>query len=181
MKMHDYFVERPTSLSPDAALTWSSGFLATLAITTTMYLLPAVGLPQVDLPLWLARLFVADPVQVAAVGLAVHLVAGFAFAWLYVEQAEPRLTWGPGTSGLVFGAGLWFFVQTVAVPALGTIGHALGPASIEPGFLSARFGIGAAAASLLAHLAYGGVLGYVYGCRGGGRCRRIEEGRERTI
>jgi len=173
--MHDYFVERPTSLSPDAALTWSSGFLATLAITTTMYLLPAVGLPQVDLPLWLARLFVADPVQVAAVGLAVHLVAGFAFAWLYVEQVEPRLTLGPGTSGLVFGGCLWFFVQAVAVPMLGAIGGALGGVGAEPGLLSAHFGVAAAAASLLAHLAYGGVLGYVYGCRGGGRCRKVRE------
>ncbi len=103
MHTKDYIIDRPTSLSPDVALTWSSGFLATLAITTTMYVLPAAGLPQVDLPIWVARLFVEDPVQVGAVGLAVHLIAGFAFAWL----------------------------------------------------------------------AYGGVLGYVYGCRGGGRCRKL--------
>jgi len=173
MQTKDYLIERPTSLSPDVALTWSSGFLATLAITTTMYVLPAVGLPQVDLPIWFARLFVTDPVQVGVVGLAAHLIAGFAFAWLYVEQVEPRLTLGPGTSGLVFGACLWLFVQVVAVPTLGTIGAALGGAAAEPGFVSGHFGIAAAAASLLAHLAYGGVLGYVYGCRGGGRCRKV--------
>lgn len=172
MNTHNYLVARSTTLSPDASLTWSSGFLATLAITTMMYVLPAVGLPQVDLPIWVSRLFVSDPVQVGAVGLGVHLVTGFAFAWLYVKQVEPRLTLGPGTSGLIFGAGLWLFVQAIAVPALGATGAALGATAAAPGLLSADFGLAAAGASLLAHLAYGGVLGYVYGCRGGGRCRK---------
>ncbi len=175
MNARNYVLDRPAGWSPDSALTWSSGFLATLAISTTSYLLPAIGLPQVDLPVWVARLLVADPVHVGAVGLAVHLVAGFTFAWLYVTQVEPRLTFGPGTSGLIFGAGLWFFVQTVAVPMLGAIGSVLGAVGGEPGLLSARFGVAAAGASLVAHLAYGGVLGYVYGCRGGGRCRRVRE------
>lgn len=172
MNTHNYFVDRPATLSPDAALTWSSGFLATLAITTMMYVLPAIGLPQVDLPIWVARLFVSDPIHIGAVGLAVHLVTGFAFAWVYVEQVEPRLTLGPGTSGLIFGACLWLFVQAIAVPTLGAVGSALGATAAGPGLLSADFGFAAAGASLLAHLAYGGVLGFVYGCRGGGRCRK---------
>lgn len=171
MSVHDYLLARPAGWLPDKALTWSSGFLATLAITTTMYLLPAFGLPQVDLPVWVARLIVDDPIQVGVIGLAVHLIAGFTFAWVYVSQVEPRLTFGPGTSGLVFGAGLWLFVQALAVPVLGEIGRVLGGVGVQPGILSVHFGMSAAAASLLAHLAYGGVLGYVYGCRGGGRCR----------
>lgn len=175
MSTHNYLLARPAGWAPDTALTWSSGFLATLAISTTMLLLPAVGLPQVDLPVWVARLLVADPIHVGAVALGVHLIAGFAFAWVYVEQVEPRLTFGPGTSGLVFGGGLWLFVQTIAVPVLGEIGHVLGTAAVQPGLLSAHFGLTAAGASLLAHLAYGGVLGYVYGCRGGGRCRQPQQ------
>lgn len=172
MNTRNYLIDRPAALSPDAVLTWSSGFLATLAITTMMYVLPAVGLPQVDLPIWVARLFVNNPIHIGAVGLGVHLVTGFAFAWLYVEQVEPRLTLGPGTSGLLFGTGLWIFVQAIAVPALGAVGAAFGGTIAAPGLLSADFGLAAASASLLAHLAYVGVLGYVYGCRGGGRCRK---------
>ncbi len=83
-----------------------------------MYVLPAVGLPQVDLPVWVARLLVSDPVQVGPVGLVVRLIVGFAFAWLYVAQVEPRLARGSGTSGLFLGFGLWLFAQAIAVPAL---------------------------------------------------------------
>lgn len=172
MNPRSFLLDRPSALSPDHVLTWSSGFLATLAITTAMYVLPAVGLPQVDLPLWVARLFEPDLVRAAALGLGIHLVAGFAFAWLYVEQVEPRLPFGPGTSGLIFGAGLWAFVQGVAVPTLGVVATALGRVGTSPGLFSVHLGFGAALASLVAHLAYGGTLGYVYGCRGGGRCRR---------
>lgn len=171
MTTRDLLIDRRTAPAPDAALTWSSGFLATLAITTVMYLLPAVGLPQVDLPIWVARLFLDDQVQIGAAGLGLHLMVGFAFAWLYVVQVEPRLTLGPGSSGLLYGAGLWLFVQAVAVPSLGAFSGALGQTA-GPGPLASHFGLAAAGASLVAHLAYGGVLGYVYGCRGGGRCRQ---------
>ena len=61
----------------------------------------------------------------------------------------------------------------MAVPTLGTIGPAYGGAAAEPGLLSGHFGVAAAAAGLLAHLAYGGVLGEVYGCRSGGRSREL--------
>ena len=81
-----------------------------LAITTVMYLLLAFGVAQIDLPIWVARLFVADPVKVEAVGLAVHLTLGFGFAWLFAALVEPRLTLSPGQNGLLFGAVLWAFV-----------------------------------------------------------------------
>ncbi|MGE0460799.1 MAG: hypothetical protein AB7Q16_05475 [Vicinamibacterales bacterium] len=167
-------VPRPTSLTHDAALTAASGFLAVLAITTTMYLLPAVGLPQVDLPIWIARLFVSGPVAVGALGLAVHLAVGLAYAWLYVTRVEPRLAASPAVAGLTYGLALWGFAQVVAVPLLGAAGHALasGPA-VTPGVLSWHLGAGAAAASLCAHASYGLVLGWVYGCHGGGSCRRV--------
>jgi hypothetical protein len=171
MKTQPYVLDRPAPLSPDAALTWSSGFLATLAITTIMYVLPAVGLPQVDLPIWAARVLVTGAVPAATVGMAVHLLVGLLLAWVYTTQVEPRLSLGPGTSGLAYGGLLWVFAQLVAVPSLGAAAAAAGWAGDTPGVLAYRLGLGAAVASLIAHLAYGGTLGYVYGCRGGGRCR----------
>ncbi|MDP1569297.1 MAG: hypothetical protein Q8L86_04775 [Vicinamibacterales bacterium] len=172
MHQNESLLTRPGTLTPDVALTWSSGFLATLAITTIMYVFPAVGLPQVDLPIYAARLFVGDALSAAVIGLGVHLVVGLAFAWVYVEWVEPRLAFGPGTSGLLFGVALWLLAQAVAVPLLGWIAYLVRDGSlVTPGFLSLRLGLGAALGSLAAHLAYGGTLGYVYGCRGGGRCR----------
>jgi hypothetical protein len=73
---------------------------------------------------------------------------------------------GPTAAGLLFGVALWVLAQTVAVPLLGWLGDAR-PA---PGVLAWRLGPGAAIASLVAHLAYGGTLGWVYGCHGGGGC-----------
>ena len=158
----------------DPVLVFSSGFLATLAITTVMYLLLAFGVAQIDLPIWVARLFVADPVKVEAVGLAVHLTLGFGFAWIFAALVEPRLTLSPGQNGLLFGAVLWAFVQLIGVPALSELASVIrldpGP-GVPVGWLASRLGIGAAAASLLAHLAYGGTLGFVYGRQWAGRRR----------
>ncbi|TAK11510.1 MAG: hypothetical protein EPO35_12275 [Acidobacteria bacterium] len=172
MKAHGYVIGKAGASSPDFALSLSSGFMATIAITMVMYLLPAVGLPQVDLPLWIARLFVDGPASVGALGVVIHLATGLVFAWIYSQHVEPRLILGPATSGLLFGGAMWVFVQGLAVPVLGSIGSALGGTGAGPGLFSAGLGAAAAAASLVAHLAYGGVLGYVYGCRGGGRCRK---------
>jgi len=154
----------------DPVLVLSSGFLATLAITTVMYLLLAFGVAQIDLPIWMARLFVADPVKVEAVGLAVHLTLGFGFAWIFAALVEPRLTLSPGQNGLVFGAMLWAFVQLIGVPVLSELASVIRPdPGIPVGWLASRLGVGAAAASLLAHLAYGGTLGFVYGRQWAGR------------
>jgi hypothetical protein len=92
-------------------------------------------------------MFTSDPVGVAALGLAVHFVVGFAFAWL--------------------------FAQAIAVPALGLFASTLGDgAAVSPGLLSYRLGAGAALGSLASHVSYGVVVGFVYGCHGGGQCRR---------
>lgn len=173
MRTHTLLLSRPMGLATDLPLTASAGFLATLAITTTMYLLPALGLPQVDLPIWVARVFTASPVSVAALGLAVHLVVGFGFAWLYTARVEPRLALSPTTSGAAYGVVLWLFAQAIAVPALGLFAATLGGDAVpSPGSLSYRLGAGAAIGSLFSHMSYGVVLGFVYGCHGGGRCRR---------
>jgi hypothetical protein len=139
--------------------------LATLAMTTIMYMLPALHLGQVDAPLWTARLFISDPVLAAAAGLAIHLFLGFGYAWLFARYVEPGWTTGPMRAGLIYGVALWTFAQVVAVPALGALADFLHRSTTaSPGFLAARLGAGAAAASLVAHLAYGSVLGFVYGC-----------------
>ena len=151
-------------------LVLASGFLATLAMTTIMYMLPLLHLGQVDAPLWAARLFIADPVAAAAAGLTIHLFVGFGCAWLYTDLIEPRLSLGPIRTGVAYGAALWAFAQVIAVPSLGALaGFAHGDAA-SPGLFAARLGASAAFASLGAHLAYGGVLGFVYGCLFRARC-----------
>jgi hypothetical protein len=175
MRTLTVLLPRPLGLATDIPLTASAGFLATLAIATTMYLLPALGLPQVDQPIWVARVFTSAPVGVAALGLAVHLVVGFAFAWLYTARVEPRLALSPTWAGAAYGLLLWVFAHAIAVPALGLVASTLGDgAAVSPGLLSYRLGAGAALGSLASHVSYGVVLGFVYGCHGGGQCRRTD-------
>jgi hypothetical protein len=153
----------PTPLHIDPALVLSSGFLATLAITTVMSVLLWFGVAQVDLPIWVSRLFVSDPVKVQAVGLGIHLTMGLGFAWVFA-LVEPRLRFSPARNGLVFGLVLWVIVQAIGVPAMSEVASLIrADQSVSVGRLALRLGVGAATASLVAHVAYGVTLGFVYG------------------
>lgn len=127
MNAKAYMLPRPSPLQRDAAMIFASGFLATLAMTSIMYVLPLIGVGQVDLltwttrlfaevdlPTWAARAFADDLRQVAALGVALHLFLGFGYAWLFADQVEPRLQLGPLRAGLLFGGVLWLFAQAVA-------------------------------------------------------------------
>ena len=152
-----------TPFDIDPALVLSSGFLATLAITTVMSVLLWFGVAQVDLPIWVSRLFVSDPVKVQAVGLGIHLTMGLGFAWVFA-LVEPHLTFSPSRNGLVFGLVLWVIVQAIGVPAMSEVASLIrDDHGVSVGWLASRLGVGAAAASLVAHVAYGVTLGFVYG------------------
>ena len=153
----------PASFRIDPALVFSSGFLATLVITTVMLLLLWFGVAQVDLPIWVSRLFVSDPVKVQAVGLGIHLTMGLAFAWVFA-LVEPQLRFSPSQNGLIFGVVLWAMVQAIGVPTLSAVAALIrADDSVFAGWFASRLGVGAAMASLVAHLAYGVSLGVVYG------------------
>lgn len=170
MKLQSYPIARLPFVRHDTPIVVGSGFLATLAMTTIMYVLPLLGMGQVDPPLWTARLFVSDSALLTTAALTLHLFVGFAYAWLYANQIEPRLSAGPVRAGLAFGAALWVFAQAIAVPSLGALADLLHGGGASPGFFAARLGADSAFASLASHLAYGGVLGFVYGCLARGRC-----------
>jgi uncharacterized membrane protein YagU involved in acid resistance len=166
----DSFAARPAFMDVDFVLVGAGGFLATLAMTTVMYVLPLLGWGQVDLPIWLVRVFTSDPVTVGEAGIVIHLFVGLAYAWLFVCQVEPRLRVAPGFAGLIFGVGLWMFAQVIGVPLLGAIARTLGDAgSVSPGWFAARLGMSSAVSSLLAHIAYGMALSLVYGQQADGR------------
>ncbi len=191
MDLVSYILPRPQAVRRDGGLVFASGLLATLGMTTIMLILPLAGagqdpLPmsvarlfgQVDLPIWTGRALVGDPRAAVVFAIGLHVFLGFGYAWLFAGQVEPRLSVRPGVAGLLFGAALWLMAQTIAVPLLGALASAHGTASgSAPGVLSNGLGVGAALASLAAHLVYGGTLGFVYGCHWGGQCRDSVGGR----
>lgn len=110
-------VEHSPVVRSDAAVIVGSGLLGKLVMTTIMYLAPLLGARQVDAPLWIAHLVVSTPMAALGVGLSLHLVVGFAYAWLFARSIEPRLTEHSLRNGLLFGAALWAFAQAIAVPS----------------------------------------------------------------
>ena len=134
-----------------------------IVITTVMLLLLWFGVAQVDLPVWVSRLFVSDPVKVQAVGLGIHLTMGLGFAWVFA-LVEPHLRFSPSQNGLIFGVVLWALVQTIGVPTLSAVAAVIrANDSVFAGWFASRLGVTVAIASLAAHLAYGVSLGVVYG------------------
>lgn len=158
-------------LRSDTPVIVTAGFLGTLGMATLMYLAPLAGLHQVDAPLWLARIVVADSGTAIVLGLSLHLLVGFAYAWLFARHIEPLLTEHSLRNGLLFGGALWAFAQTIAVPVIGSVAAAAGTVPLPtPGALSRGLGLDGALVSLAAHLLYGSVVGSVYGCLARGLC-----------
>src|ERR1700730_16398199 len=134
MQSDSYARARPAILDVDLVLVAAGGFLATLVMTTAMYVLPLLGWGQVDLPSWIVRVFTSNAVTVGEAGVGVHLLVGLFYAWLFARQIEPRLTLAPAQAGVIFGVGLWMFAQAIGVPVLGAMAGALHGGSLSPGW-----------------------------------------------
>jgi uncharacterized membrane protein YagU involved in acid resistance len=160
------FASAQPAVDVDFVLVGAGGFLATLVMTTVMYVLPLLGWGQVDLPIWVARVFTSDPVTVGELGLVLHLFVSLAYASLFACQVEPRLSVAPGLAGLIFGVSLWMFAQVIGVPLLGVMADTFHHGGVvSPGWFAGGLGIGSALSSLVAHIAYGMALSLVYGQR----------------
>jgi len=134
---------------------WTSGlvagFAATVALSALMIMKSAMGImPQLDLIEMMSRM-VGAPGNVA-IGWLVHfgigtIAWGLLFAWL-----DPRL---PGNTyvlrGVVLGSGAWLLMMIVMMPMAGA------------GFFGLGLGIMAPIMTLVLHVIFGAVLGWVYG------------------
>jgi hypothetical protein len=146
------------------------GFAATLILTTIMAASKPLGYTRMDLPFILGTMFTPDRNKAPLIGFLVHLFMGWIFAFIYGAAFESSSwpTWWFGmTIGFVHGA----FVLTVGISMLNFSHPRMaspfqGPTptkQLEPaGFLALNYGKGTPIVTLLAHLAYGAVLGTFY-------------------
>lgn len=149
------------------------GLLATAVLTAVMTAAQLAGLTRLDLPLVLGTLVTENPDRARAAGFGIHLVAGQAFGigYLLVFTLLGRATWWlGGLLGLLHVA----VVLLVVLPLLPGVhprmaSHRAGPASRSvlepPGLLALSYGGQTPAVAILAHLAYGCVLGLLLGVR----------------
>lgn len=147
---------------------WATfGFVATVALTATMVAAQSVGLSRMDIPLMLGTIVSGDPDRARVAGLVVHLVNGQLFALMYVA-AFAQIGTATWWLGLLFGLAHGVFALVLVVPLLPGIHPRMEssraglhlPASLEPpGAFSLNYGRETPLVALIAHAAYGAILG----------------------
>ena len=151
-----------------SALLW--GFVATVFLTGIMAGSQGAHLTRMSLPYMLGTIFTHDRDRAKLVGMLVHFVNGWIFALIYVAAFEAwgRAEWWIGAGiGLVQAA----FVLTAGMSFLPGMhprmaGETRGPTPTRqlepPGFLASNYGSRTPIVIVIAHLAYGAILGAFY-------------------
>jgi hypothetical protein len=153
-------------MSVTAAL--AGGFLGTLVLTTMLRAAGELRLTRIDLPFLLGSAFTANRTRAKALGYLLHFAIGqlFALGYYALFLALGHSNWWLGT---LFGLAHGMFAGTVLVnillplvhPRMGTpLTSAPDVALLEPpGFLMVNYGLATPIVTLVAHLAYGAVVG----------------------
>lgn len=156
--------------SKSAAL-W--GFVATVVLTGLMAGSQGLGLTRMNIPFMLGSMLRADRDQAKLIGAAMHMMNGWIFATIYVAAFESwrRATWWLGAGiGLIHG----LFVLVAAMPLMPGMhprmaGEEHGPTPTRqlepPGFMGLNYGRRTPISVLIAHVAFGTILGRFYQLR----------------
>jgi hypothetical protein len=146
----------------------AGGFVGTLVLTTGLRLAQVAGLTRMDIPLLLGTAFTEDIRRAQAIGYATHFFNGLLFAfgyWLIFEAVDE--------SGWIFGAVLGVIhaafaggaLVNVLLPAvhprMGTLWSDASetPVLEPPGFMLLNYGRHTAVVTIVAHIAYGAIVG----------------------
>ena len=147
---------------------WATfGFVATVLLTAIMVLAQLAGLSRMDIPMMLGTVFVEEPDRARVVGTFVHLVNGQLFAILYTA-AFALIGWATWWLGAIFGLLHGIAALTLILPMLPGVhprmastraGPELSAVLEPPGPLALNYGVRTPLVALVAHMAYGAVLG----------------------
>lgn len=147
------------------------GLLATSVLTVVMIAAQMAGLTRLDLPLVLGTLITPDPDKARVAGFFIHLAAcqGFALGYAATFAILGQATWWiVALLGLLHVA----VAMTVILPLLPGIHPRMASAragltstaALEPpGLLGINYGIQTPLVAVIAHVAYGAVLGLLVG------------------
>jgi len=148
----------------------AAGFVGTLVMTTIMRAASEMGLTRMDFALLLGTAVTDQRLRARALGYVFHFVLGIAFAWAYAGffAITGHAAWWIGA---LLGALQAVFNGTVLVNVLLPLVHpriatpdtaANDIALIEPpGFLMLNYGRSTFVVVLVAHLAYGAIVGLI--------------------
>ncbi|MEW6057463.1 MAG: hypothetical protein AB1540_12695 [Bdellovibrionota bacterium] len=150
------------------ALLW--GFAATVVLTTLLSGSRALGFTRMDIPFMLGTMFTGNRDRAKWLGFFFHLFNGWIFSLIYIAAFHST-----GWNNLWFGAAIGLvhalFVLVVGMrvlpsihPRMASEQHGPDPTrQLEPpGFLARNYGARTPVVSILAHLIFGGILGFFY-------------------
>ena len=146
----------------------AGGVLGTVVLTSMLRLAQELGFTRMDIPLLLGTAFTASRRRANAIGYALHFTNGLLFALAYagIFFAVGRAGWiFGGLLGVVhatFAGGALINVLLPAVhPRMGTpwSDAAETPLLEPPGFMLANYGRQTVLGNLVAHIAYGAIVG----------------------
>ncbi len=152
---------------PDLVL-W--GFVATLAQTTLMAGAQGIGLSRMSIPFILGTIFTANRDRAPLIGFLVHLANGWLIAFVYGLMFESLGRTGAWI-GAAVGLGHGLVILVAVMPLLPgwhprMASEHTGPdptrALEPPGFLALNYGRWTPMVALIAHVAYGVILGGFY-------------------
>jgi hypothetical protein len=146
----------------------AGGFAGTLVLTTALRTANELKLTRIDLPFLLGTAFTADRTRAKALGYLLHFAVGLLFALGYYAIFV-AIDHGGWWLGAVFGAFHGLFAGTALVnvllplvhPRMGSPLSGANTTSLleSPGFLLRNYGAQTPLATVLAHVAYGTIVG----------------------
>ncbi len=146
------------------------GVVGTMMLTTLIRAASELGYTRMDLAFILGTAFSEDRTRAKAIGYACHFLLGllFAFAYAALFQVVGFSDWWLGA---LLGALHALFVSTVLVnvmlpvvhPRMGTPDTAANDVTLiePPGFLMLNYGRNTFLLNLVAHVAYGAIVGAI--------------------
>jgi hypothetical protein len=155
-------------------MNWSSwllwGFVGTVVLTSIMAGSQGLGMSRMNLPYLLGTIFTPNRDRAKFYGVFVHFVNGWMFSLIYVAAFHH---WGAATwwLGALIGLVHSIFVLAVGMSFLSAMhprmaNEQYGPTVVRqlepPGFLALHYGIRTPIFVVIAHLAFGAILGGFY-------------------
>ncbi len=148
----------------------AAGFLATVLLTSILSASSYLGWTRMDIPFILGTAFTADRTRAQWVGSIVHFLVGLALAVLY-GAILTTLDGNEIILGAMLGLAQALFVGTVLLngilpavhPRMGTPLSAAdsSPLLEAPGFMLLNYGRTTPLVTILAHVVYGAVVGFL--------------------
>jgi hypothetical protein len=146
----------------------AGGFVGTLVLTTALAAGSQLRLTRMDIPFLLGTAFTDDRARARVLGYALHFVAGLVFALLYyaVFVVLGQAGWWLGlllglVHALFAGSTLVNMLLPFVHPRMGTLESAAdsSPLLEAPGFMLLNYGRTTPILTVVAHLAYGAIVG----------------------